>query len=292
MRTIISFANLLRIDPRFFDVNGVRLAVWEHPGADPPILFIHATGFHARCWDQVAARIPNRRKIAIDMRGHGQSSKPEPPYEWHNFGEDVAAVCRELNVRGAAGVGHSMGGHSLVLAATLVPTAFAGLLLIDPVMFAESKYGPAPWHQHFARKRKNQWSSPREMIERFKTRPPFLYWDAAVLRDYCDYGLLPAPDGDGYVLACPPHIEGSIYEASGLSDANLYGKFEQIDVPVTILRSTFSTPTDPGMEMAVSPTAPDLASHFRHARDIETSHSHFIPMEAPALIADLVGQSL
>jgi len=71
----------------------------------------------ARTWNQIIARIPNRRAIAFDMRGHGLSAKPEPPYLWHVFGEDTAALARALGLRGATGVGHSMGGHSLALAA-------------------------------------------------------------------------------------------------------------------------------------------------------------------------------
>ena len=32
---------------------GLRLAVWEWPGAGPPLLFAHATGFHGRMWDHI-----------------------------------------------------------------------------------------------------------------------------------------------------------------------------------------------------------------------------------------------
>jgi len=42
------------------------------------------------------------------------------------------------------------------------------------------------------------------------------------------------------------------------------------------------------MDMAASLTAPDLASHFRHGRDIVVPHSHFIPMEAPQKVAGFV----
>jgi lipase len=271
--------------PQFVEANGVRLAVFERPGAGPPILFAHATGFHARCWNQIIARIPDRRSIAVDMRGHGLSSKPAPPYEWHTFGEDVAALARALDLRGATGVGHSMGGHSLTLAVSLAPEAFAELILIDPVILPSAAYIGHRHEPHFARKRRNEWASPDEMFERFKGRPPFSSWDPAVLRDYCDYGLAPA--ANGYVLACPPEIEASIYEASGLDDANLYGRLGEIDVPVTVIRS--ASPMLRGgvtMDMAASPTDPDLARHFRHGKDIETPYSHFIPMEAPAFVAD------
>lgn len=279
---------LLSADPEFFDVNGVRLAVWERPGSDPPVFFAHATGFHAHCWNQVVQRIPERRCIAVDLRGHGLSSKPHPPYEWHTFGYDVAALARVLRLRGATAVGHSMGGHSVTLAAALEPDIFDRLILVDPVILQERAYSPRRRHEHFARKRKNHWSSAHEMFERFVLRPPFRDWDPDVLHDYCKFGLVRAPDHHGYVLACPPEIEGSIYEASALPDADLYDKIRAIDVPVMVVRSAKPIHSEPAIDMAASPTAPDLASHFKHGRDVLTAHSHFIPMEAPGFIAELI----
>lgn len=233
-------------------------------------------------------RVPDQRTIAVDMRGHGLSSKPEGPYTWSAFGQDVAALARLLHLRGACAVGHSMGGHSIALASILAPEAFDDLVLIDPVILPRQAYRGQRWTTHFARKRRDRWASPDEMFDRFKDRPPFREWDLDVLRDYCDYGLVPAQDGGGYVLACPPHIEGSIYEASGLDDANLYDRLPQIDAAVTVIRSGRPLGTEPAMDMAASPTAPDLASHFRRGRDIQTSYSHFIPMEAPGMVADWI----
>src|SRR5204863_9392033 len=116
--------------PAFVHTNGVDLAIWERPGSEPAILFCHATGFHARCWDQVIVRVPERRCLAIDMRGHGRSGKHAPPYRWRQFGEDLSEVVRAIGLRGALAVGHSMGGHAAVLAAANMPLAFAGLLLL------------------------------------------------------------------------------------------------------------------------------------------------------------------
>src|SRR3954469_8271949 len=113
-------------------VRGVELAAWEWPGDGPGLLFAHATGFHGRCWDEVIRGLPARRAIAVDMRGHGRSGKPAPPYHWREFGEDLAEVARVLELRGAVGVGHSMGGHSIAMAAALQPAAFSSLLLVDP----------------------------------------------------------------------------------------------------------------------------------------------------------------
>ena len=270
-------------------VNGIEIALWEWPGEDPAIFFCHATGFHARCWDQVIAHLPGRHCYAIDARGHGHSSKPAPPYRWRSFGEDVAAIAAEIRLAGAIAAGHSMGGHAATLAAALSPGSFAGLLLLDPVIRSEGEY-TGPWTQaQFVAKRRNRWASREEMYARFENRVPFDSWDRKVLRDYCEYGLL--ADGDGFVLACPPEIEAAIYENSPAPESNIYAEIARIQIPVRIVRA--GKRGDPGNFMGQSPTAPDLASHFARARDLcDAEHSHFIPMEAPGQVAHWIGEML
>ena len=274
---------------RKVSVNGVDLAVWEWPGEDPPVVFCHATGFHSRCWDLVIAHLPNRHCYALDFRGHGHSTKLPPPYPWKNFGTDLAGLAERLNLSGAVGVGHSMGGHSLTLATALRPTAFSALLLLDPVIRSRGTYD-GPWKDaQFAAKRRNQWSSAQEMFDRFKNRAPFQDWDPLVLRDYCEYGLL--PEGDHFVLACPPIVEAAVYENSSAPASDIYPEIETIRIPVHVVRA--GKEVDPAGFMGRSPTAPELASSFTNGSDrVLTEQSHFIPMEAPALTARLIDCAL
>ena len=102
---------------------------------------------------------------------------------------------------------------------------------------------------------------------------------------------MPAPDGNGYLLACPPKIEASIYEASPLDDANINDKLGGIDAPVTVIRAPRFMPAGGTMDMTASLTASDLATRFRRGRDVVVQHSHFIPMEAPALVAEYVNSA-
>jgi lipase len=270
-------------------INGVEIALWEWPGADPPILFCHATGFHARCWDQVIAHLPGRHCFALDIRGHGRSSKLLPPYQWRNFGQDVAELGAVLGLSGAIGVGHSMGGHAVALAAALRPSMFSSLVLIDPVIRSRGAY-VGPWREaHFVAKRRNRWTSPQEMFDRFQNRPPFATWDQAVLRDYCEYGLL--PDGEDFVLACPPVIEASIYENSPAPASDIYSEIDTIRIPVRVIRA--GKIVDPSDVMGRSPTPPELASSFAQGTDIcVAEYSHFIPMEAPEFTAKLIAESM
>ena len=272
----------MRESPRFrmYSVNDVNLAVWEWAGEGAPIVLCHATGFHGRCWDQIAERLTGRRVIAFDFRGHGRSTKPHPPYKWRSFGTDLAQLARALRLRGARVVGHSMGGHSAVLAAALNPEAFASLLLLDPVILPPEAYtGPNP-PLDFVKRRRNDWESPDELFERFKTRPPFDTWDPSTLRDYCDHAL------NGRLLACPPDVEASIYANSSAPPSNIYAEIATVQAPVQIVRSR--SPYVYG-KFDGSPTDPNLHSRFRNATDTHwTDVSHFIPMEAPAKTAELI----
>jgi lipase len=269
-------------------LRGIEIAAWEWPGEEPPVLLCHATGFHARIWDQVIAHLADRRCVAFDARGHGRSNKPAPPYAWREFGADVAVLAEFLRLTGAVGVGHSMGGHSATLAAALVPGAFSALLLLDPVIRAKDQYF-GPWGKTaFVAKRRNQWASGQEMFERFENRPPFATWDRGVLRDYCEFALV--PDGDGFVLACPPAVEASIYENSTAVETNIHTEIQTIRIPVQVVRSGLYP--DTANVMGTSPTMPDLAASFARGSDTYLAeHSHFIPMEAPELTAKLISDT-
>jgi pimeloyl-ACP methyl ester carboxylesterase len=274
-------------------VRGLEIALWEWPGEEPAVFFCHATSFHARIWDQVIAALPGRRCVAFDARGHGRSSKPaldaNQPYAWRNFGADVAALAKVLGLRGAVGVGHSLGAHSIALGAALEPQAFSALVLFDPVIRAHSEYR-GPWGKSaFVTKRRNQWASAQEMFDRFADRPPFDSWDRRVLRDYCDYAL--EPSGGGYILACPPAVEASIYDDSTAVESNIYPEIATVHIPVHVIRA--GSAHDPANVMGASVALPTLASHFAHGRDAcLAEHSHFIPMESPTRAAKLVANAL
>lgn len=261
----------------------VSIAVWEWPGHNPPLVFAHATGFHGRCWDHIARLFPDRRALAIEFRGHGRSSKPAPPIPWREFAQDVLALAHRFEIHDAVGVGHSMGGHSLVSAAIQQPDIFNALVLVDPVIFPPEFYGAGTPDADYIERRRNRWESPAAMYERFRSRPPFVAWQPDALKNYCDYGLL--PDGDSFVLACPPATEAWIYRLCNAPESNLYAGIPSVGQPVTILRAG-TTQSGPVLDLNASPTAPDLAAKFPHARDIFLpDHNHYIPMEAPQLVA-------
>jgi lipase len=265
-------------------IEDLSFAVWEWPGENPPLLFAHATGFHGRCWDQVIRQLPHQRRcLAPDARGHGRSSKPSPPYHWPAFALDLVRIAEQLHIADALGIGHSMGGHTVISAAAQRPATFSGLLLLDPTVRRADAYGAPPLDAGFIRKRRVRWASPAAMLDSFRGRPPFDRWQPEVLRDYCDYGLVPQ-DGE-YLLACPPEGEASVYECSREPEANLHSVIPSIAQPVTVLRA--GAIGNPLFSGDPSPTDPQLAAQFPRGRDVLLPElSHYIPMEDPDLVAE------
>lgn len=277
MRAAPTLTNVTRPD--------CTLAVWDWAGSGPTLVFAHANGFHGRCWDAIIELLPtNYRCLALDLRGHGHSGDVAPPTSWRPFGEDIAAVMQALGVRDAIGIGHSLGGHALTIAAAHAPAAFTRLLLIDPTIFAERRYTGPREGEHFVSRRRAQWDSVEAMVDRFASREPYQEWEPRVLHDYCQYGLLPNPGGPGLVLACAPVFEGTVYQVSVAQESNPYPELAQLHQPTLVLR-TGKVPYAPGAGFAASPTVPDLASHLAHARDeVDAGYSHFLPMESPARV--------
>ncbi len=285
---------------RVFRGPSIDLHYVEWPAGDAAVtvLLVHANGFHGRCWDQCVAELPvDYRCVAVDMRGHGRSDK-KGPYTWDRFSQDLAELVDHLQLAGAVGVGHSMGGHCVAFAASLRPSAFSRLLLVDPVILPPEVYrqlnrsGFSSAEEHPVSRRRNRWNSWQEMVERFSSRHPFSLWHTQVLEDYCRHGLLPDPEGDGWVLACPPLVEASIYTGSSTPDAGeeIYRRIGQIDCPTTILRAP---PREFGeaqaMDFSASPTWEELASRFANGRDVLLEElTHFIPMQAPDLVAQFI----
>ena len=45
------------------------------------------------------------------------------------------------------------------------------------------------------------------------------------------WGLLPAPDGDGFTLACAPAFEGSVYQTSTAARSDPYPELARLTQP-------------------------------------------------------------
>jgi pimeloyl-ACP methyl ester carboxylesterase len=259
-----------------------------------PLVFAHATGFHGRVWDAIIAAFPDHPAYAIDLRGHGQS-RAGPITDWRVLARDVSDFLEQDGLVGAIGIGHSMGAHTLLQVAADHSEAFARLVLFDPVILAPEFYGDGqPLYTadnpHPAIRRKRDFASAEAMIERFASRDPYDLFDPRVFADYCRYGLVPAPCGEGLELACAPEVEASVY-ASSRSNGAILAAAKTVAIPVLVVRAQHTSLND----FKSSPTWPELANVLPQGTDLyRPDMTHFHPFQDPEdaarIIAEFIGE--
>ena len=86
------------------------------PETAQPIVFIHGWSQSAHAWDGFlhGALAQDYRLIAIDMRGHGRSDRPDPVVSYREstlWADDVAAVIAAYHLARPILVGWSYGGY-------------------------------------------------------------------------------------------------------------------------------------------------------------------------------------
>lgn len=107
-----------------------------------PVVFVHAFGGNATHWAQQLERLrEDRRAVAIDLRGHGQSDTPAShDYAVESLGADIESAVDALELEQFVLVGHSMGGSAAAAYLEENPERVAGLMLVgapgkaDPAM--------------------------------------------------------------------------------------------------------------------------------------------------------------
>jgi len=137
------------------EVNNARLHVAQL-GAGVPLLLLHGWPEFWLTWEPVMARLASRfRLIAPDLRGFGDSDKPDGPFGAPDHAADMLALLDALGIKRAAIIGHDVGGAAMQPLARTAPERVVGLFFFD---FVYPGIGPrmgAPdrlneiWYQSF-----------------------------------------------------------------------------------------------------------------------------------------------
>jgi pimeloyl-ACP methyl ester carboxylesterase len=283
-------AILARAERRTLALGEVEIALLDFGGSRPPALLHHANGFCKGVWGLVAERLaPRFRVLAMDARGHGDSSRPEAPgsYAWSCFAEDFARVAErvagELGLsRLPLAVGHSLGGMALVGAAKRRPGLFERIVLVDPVAPPPVSASRPPERVERissmierASKRRHEWPSRAEARAFFAERELFATWDPRAVDLYVLDGLRERADGS-VELKCPGAVEATVF--AGGEEVDVDALAAGVSVPALwlwALRGNFSRERYEG-----------LAASMRRARVEDLWAGHLAPMEKPELVAD------
>jgi pimeloyl-ACP methyl ester carboxylesterase len=269
--------------------DGCKLAAYDFGGTGEPVLFMHATGFHAHLWLPVIHALGDRfHCYAFDQRGHGASpSPPNRDFGWRRMGEDARQVAAELGLSRPKAVGHSGGAAHLILSEQDHHGTWARLWTFEPVIRNVESLPPLPADANpmtaAALRRRDHFASRKAAYRNFASKQPFASFTPEALSIYVEHGFADAPDG-GVTLACSREDEAAMY-----ANAMAPGAFErlpEVEIPVHIACGRDSTHFTEDVLGEVTARLPDASL------EVVDGLGHFGPFEAPERVAASIRAAL
>ncbi|MBK1441826.1 alpha/beta fold hydrolase [Parapedobacter sp. ISTM3] len=102
------------------------------------VVFVHGFPFNKNMWiPQLEALPANTGGIAVDVRGHGNSTMGHGFFSVDVFAKDLLVFLRKLGITQTVLCGVSMGGYIALRAYQIQPEIFSGLILSDTHSLAD-----------------------------------------------------------------------------------------------------------------------------------------------------------
>ena len=142
------------IEDRFASVNGVRLH-YLMAGKGEPVILLHGYAQNSHMWRPLIVELAKSRLvIAPDLRGFGQSSKPDSGYDKKTMAQDVHDLAMSLGLKRASIVGHDIGLMVAYAYAAQYPTEVDRIVLMDAFLPGVGDWQSVwllrdLWHFHF-----------------------------------------------------------------------------------------------------------------------------------------------
>jgi pimeloyl-ACP methyl ester carboxylesterase len=266
--------------------NGIALFYEEAGKGAPPILLVHSlAGDHTFMTPQFEHFRCTHRVVSVDLRGHGQSEKPQQEYTITGFADDLAWLCQELGLYKPGVIGHSMGGTIVLDLAARYPDVPAAIVTLDATIippagtdawlqpvtqglrtpayrevlrqFMELNFAPTDDPQRKARILDQMASAPQHVVA--SAWEGMLAWDSATAAAACKVPVLyidtgtPNADLLRFHELCPQLVTGKTVGS---------GHFLELEVPEQVnamidrfLAITLSPSTAPVQTEATAQTA-------------------------------------
>lgn len=104
------------------------------------MVLLHGLTGNGACWTPLARSLENEYDVVMpDARGHGNSGTPLHGYRYDDHAADVIGLIRGLELTAPVLMGHSMGGMTAAVVASLASKIIRGVILIDPTFLSPQR---------------------------------------------------------------------------------------------------------------------------------------------------------
>ena len=116
--------------------DGVRLRATRWPGSGPAVLLLHGLASTRHIWDLVVPHLvgagpASPAVLALDQRGHGDSDRPDGPYDGATVVRDVLTALDAVGLSRVVVVGHSWGATTALRLAASAPERVLACVALD-----------------------------------------------------------------------------------------------------------------------------------------------------------------
>ncbi|MGB3757992.1 MAG: alpha/beta hydrolase [Rivularia sp. (in: cyanobacteria)] len=119
---------------RTLSLPDIQLSYLEWNQGKEPLLLLHGLADNALVWSSLGEYLAaDYHIIAPDMRGHGESSKPDSDYTFTSTIRDLEALMDNLGWKSTHVIGHSWSGKLACIWATKNPQRLKSMVLVDPI---------------------------------------------------------------------------------------------------------------------------------------------------------------
>ena len=99
---------------------------------DITLLFVHGSFLDETYWDaQVDYFSSSYQVVTMDLAGHGKSGNNRSTWTIEQFGQDVIALIKRLQLKNVILIGHSMGAEAILEAAVLYSQPIIGVIAVE-----------------------------------------------------------------------------------------------------------------------------------------------------------------
>ncbi len=124
----------------FHEANGITIHYLRTGGDKPPLVLLHGLTGNGAGWTRVARSLESAYDVVMpDARGHGSSSTPLHGYRYEDHAGDVIGLIPGLGLSAPILLGHSMGGMTAAVVASLAGRIIRAVILVDPTVLSPQR---------------------------------------------------------------------------------------------------------------------------------------------------------
>ena len=262
----------------------VRLRATRWRGTGAPVLLLHGLASSRRFWDLVVPGLAGLPVVALDQRGHGDSERPDGPYDGATVARDALTALDALGISRAVVVGHSWGASTALRLAATAPGRVLAVVCVDGGLGSPREAGTTRAQARERLTPPRFAATPDDLLKRVSAGPLGPWWSDAVAA-----ALLPlfGVGDDGLARARLP-FEAHMAIVDDLLDDDPSARLADIRCPAWLVSCE---PTGPPDAWAVRKAAAldEAATVLAAPRLLRWAGAvHDVPLQWPALVSGLV----